>query len=167
VESAIPAHLQVTRTRHRRVPDDYKPPYPSFVARHRPAVERVVMAYFGLQYAGATPPAASEAIDWLAASFACANGPRYWDRASYLDEAAFSNTISVAYWDERTAFDAWFPEVREGWTGEGHHRAGIGTFLEVLSPSVDNYETLFSSLGRPEGVAVLAEAMSGEVMEHA
>ena len=117
MESAIPAHLQVTRTRHRRVPDDYKPPYPSFVARHRPTVEQVVMAYFGLQYPGAAPPAASEAIEWLAASFARTNGPRHWDRASYLDEAGFSNTVTVAYWDERTAFDAWFPAVREGWTG--------------------------------------------------
>ena len=36
-----------------------------------------------------------------------------------------------------------------------------------LSPSVTTYETLFSSLGRPEGVAMLADGMSGEVMEHA
>ena len=45
--------------------------------------------------------------------------------------------------------------------------AGLGTFIEVLSPSVSDYETLFSSLGRPEGVAVLADSMSGEIMEHA
>ena len=49
MESAIPEHLRSTRTRHRRVPDDYAPPYPSFVARHKPSVERVVMAYFGVQ----------------------------------------------------------------------------------------------------------------------
>ena len=49
MESAIPEHLQTARTRHRRVPDDYAPPYPSFVARHKPSVERVVMAYFGMQ----------------------------------------------------------------------------------------------------------------------
>ena len=48
MESAIPEHLRSTRTRHRRVPDDYAPPYPSFVARHKPSVERVVMAYFGV-----------------------------------------------------------------------------------------------------------------------
>ena len=34
MESAIPSHLRAERTRHRRVPDDYAPPYPSFVARH-------------------------------------------------------------------------------------------------------------------------------------
>jgi aldoxime dehydratase len=36
-----------------------------------------------------------------------------------------------------------------------------------LSPSVNDYETLFSSLGRPEGVAVVAESLSGDIMEHA
>jgi len=36
-----------------------------------------------------------------------------------------------------------------------------------LRPGVARYETLFSSLGRPEGVAVLADGMSGEVLEHA
>ena len=45
--------------------------------------------------------------------------------------------------------------------------AGLGTFIEVLSPSVNDYETLFSSLGRPEGVATLADNLSGEIMEHA
>ncbi|MGY4514364.1 hypothetical protein ACVIN2_007818 [Bradyrhizobium sp. USDA 3650] len=33
MESAIPLHLETPRTRHKRVPDDYQPPYPSFVAR--------------------------------------------------------------------------------------------------------------------------------------
>ena len=70
MESAIPPHLQVTRTRHRRVPDDYQPPYPAFVARHRPAVERVVMAYFGLQYAGEAPPARAAALAWIETMFA-------------------------------------------------------------------------------------------------
>ena len=58
MESAIPAHLQTARTRHRRVGDDYAPPYPSFVARHKPSVTRVVMAYFGLQSRGVPPAAA-------------------------------------------------------------------------------------------------------------
>ena len=49
MESAIPSHLRCPRTRPRRVPDDYVPPYPSFVARHAAAVRQVVMAYFGVQ----------------------------------------------------------------------------------------------------------------------
>ena len=167
MESAIPPHLQVARTRHRRVPDDYQPPYPAFVARHRPAVERVVMAYFGLQYRGEAPPARDAALASLETMFAAKNGPKHWDRAAYRDEAGYDNVVSVAYWDDQRTFDAWFPAARDGWTGEQQKHAGLGTFVEVLSPSVSDYETLFSSLGRPEGVAVLADSLSGDIMEHA
>jgi aldoxime dehydratase len=167
MESAIPPHLEVKRTRHRRVPDDYQPPYPAFVARHRPAVERMVMAYFGVQYRGDAPPARAAALAWIAAAFAAPNGPKHWDRAEYVDEAGYANIVSVAYWDDQKAFAAWLPPVRDGWTGMKNDFAGVGTFIEVLSPSINDYETLFSSLGRPEGVAVLADGFSGEIMEHA
>ena len=52
VESAIPPHLTVERTRPRRVPDGYAPPYPSYVARNAQSVDKVVMAYLGLQPVG-------------------------------------------------------------------------------------------------------------------
>jgi aldoxime dehydratase len=167
MESAIPPHLQVARTRHRRVPDDYQPPYPAFVARYGAAVERVVMAYFGLQYRGDAPPASATALAWLEGQFAGPNGPKHWDRAAYRDEAGYDNIVSVAYWDDQQAFAAWFPAARDGWTGEQQEHSGLGTFIEVLSPSVNDYETLFSSLGRPEGVAVVADSLSGDIMEHA
>ena len=167
MESAIPEHLQTARTRHRRVGDDYAPPYPSFVARHRPSVTRVVMAYFGIQSRGAPPAAAEQALARLASDFESGDGPTHWDRASYIDEAGFTNVVTVAYWDDRQKFDRWFPAARERWTGEQRTNNGFGTFIEALYPSVEGYETLFSSLGRPEGVAVLAGGMSGEVLEHA
>ena len=167
MESAIPEHLQTARTRHRRVPDDYAPPYPSFVARHKPSVERVVMAYFGAQTSGLPSKAAEQAMAGIASRFESKDGPSHWDRARYLDEAGFTNVVTVAYWDDRAKFDGWFPAARDGWTGDQREIDGIGTFIEVVYPSVEGYETLFSSLGRPEGVAVLADAMSGEVQEHA
>ena len=68
MESAIPLHLETPRTRHKRVPDDYQPPYPSFVARYKPAVSRVVMAYFGVQYRGAA--AAADSLKEIARLFA-------------------------------------------------------------------------------------------------
>ena len=167
MESAIPSHLQTARSRHRRVPDDYAPPYPSFVARHKPAVSRVIMAYFGVQYRGEPTSAATDALAQIAARFAAANGPSHWDRAEYVDQAGFTNVVSVAYWDDAARFDTWFSPAREAWTGAAAAGTGVGRFIEVLRPHVERYETLFSSLGRPEGVAVLAEAMSGEVQEHA
>ncbi len=165
MESAIPEHLKTTRSRHRRVPDDYAPPYPSFVARHKPKVARVVMAYFGLQYRGEAPEAAASALGDIAARFAAAQGPSHWDRAHYLDQAGYSNVVSVAYWDDVAKFDGWFEGAREAWTGSGSD--GIGRYIEVLRPAVARYETLFSSPDRAEGVAVIADGMSGEVQEHA
>lgn len=165
MESAIPAHLETQRTRQKRVPDDYQPPYPSFVARYKPAVGRVVMAYFGLQYRGAAPAVATEALTEIEGLFAGERGPSHWDRAHYIDQAGHTNIVTVAYWDDIPRFDAWFAPVREAWTGTS--QKGIGTFIEVLRPSVERHETLYSSLGRPEGVAVIADGMSGEVQEHA
>ena len=165
MESAIPAHLETQRTRHKRVPDDYQPPYPSFVARYKPGVSRVVMAYFGVQHRGAVPSTATEALAEIASLFAGSAGPAHWDRAHYVDQAGHTNIVTVAYWDDIARFDSWFAPAREAWTGKP--RGGIGTFIEVLRPTVARHETLFSSLGRPEGVAVIADGMSGEVQEHA
>ena len=148
MESAIPPHLQTARTRHRRVPDDYQPPYPAFVARHRPAVERVVMAYFGLQYAGDAPPARAAALAWLETMFAGANGPKHWDRAAYRDDAGYHNVVSVAYWDDQQTFEAWLPAARDGWTGDKQNHAGLGTFIEVVSPSVSGDAILFARAAR-------------------
>jgi len=167
MESAIPSHLQTARSRHRRVPDDYAPPYPSFVARHKPTVVNVIMAYFGLQYRGEPTATVTEALEQIAELFARANGPAHWDRAQYVDQAGFANVVSVAYWDDVARFDAWFELARETWTGSSTPSDGVGRFIEVLRPHVARYETLFSSLDRPEGVAVLADSMSGEVQEHA
>ena len=165
MESAIPLHLETPRTRHKRVPDDYQPPYPSFVARYKPSVNRVVMAYFGLQYRGTAAAAATDALAEIAARFAAEGGPSHWDRAQYVDQAGYENVISVAYWDDIANFDKWFGPAREAWTGT--QPEGIGTFIEVLRPIVARHETLFSSLGRPEGVAAISDGMSGEVQEHA
>lgn len=167
MESAIPRHLQTERTQSARTPRDYRPPYPSFVARHPPNVVRVVMAYFGVQYRDAPTAATRAAIDWLDRRFATDHGPSHWDRAQYVDQAGYTNIVSVAYWDDPQLFDDWFADARDGWTGEARSKEEAGFFIEVLRPSVQSYETLFSSLGRPEGIAVLAEGMSGEVEEHA
>src|ERR1700722_17826087 len=126
MESAIPPHLQVARTRHRRVPDDYQPPYPAFVARHRATVERVVMAYFGLQYRGDAPPARAAALAWLEVQFAGPNGPKHWDGAAYRAEAGNISVLSVSNWNDQQPFAAWLPAARDGWTGDQQEYSGLG-----------------------------------------
>ena len=88
MESAIPPHLQTARSRHKRVGDDYQPPYPSFVARYKPAVGRVVMAYFGVQYRGATHAAATEALTRIAPRLTATDGPSHC-RASEVAAHAY------------------------------------------------------------------------------
>src|SRR5258708_21751160 len=105
----------------------------------------------GVQYAGGTtasPGGGEEALSDIAERFAAADGSSHWDRAHYVDQAGFSNVVSVAYWDDVARFDAWFASSREEWTGKS--REGIGAFIEVLRPRVERHETLFSSLGPPE-----------------
>jgi len=165
MESAIPAHLRCARTRQRRAPDDYVPPYPSFVARHAPGVERVVMAYFGVQHGTDGEPAARAALADLAARFDSGQGPGHWDRGRWTDAANYENIVCAAYWDDPGIFDAWFAAQGASWTRVP--RDNIGTFSEVLRPRIERYETLFSTTERREGIATLAQGMSDTVMEHA
>lgn len=167
MESAIPDHLKSARTRTRRIPDDYAPPVPGYVARFKPAVNRVTMAYFGIQYRGETSRSAQGAIDWIVTQFASSGGASHWDRARYDDEAGFTNVVSVGYWDDHATFEAWLRPVRADWTAERHFPDQPGRFIEVLSPSVTGYETLLSSPDRAEGIATLADSISGAIQEHA
>jgi aldoxime dehydratase len=166
MESAIPEHLKTARTRHTRYGDDYTPPYPAFVARHKPSVSRVVMAYFGLQFRAADEAAAAAPLAGLAAAFRADDGPGHWDRARYTDEQGYETIISIAYWDDPARFDAWFTGHGAAWAGEDKP-GPFGFFTEILRPSITRYETLFSSAGRMEGIAVVADGLSDMVREHA
>lgn len=160
MEPAIPGHLTVPRTHPGRMRQGYVPPYPSFVARMRPAVRQVVMAYFGLQSSGEPPAGALDALD---AALTSPDGPGHHDRARHVAPDGVVDVVTAAYWDDPAAFDRWSAAHREPWLGV---RDGCGRWAEVLRPTAEAHETLFSSLGRPEGVAVLADGWSGEVAEH-
>jgi hypothetical protein len=41
-----------------------------------------------------------------------------------------------------------------------------GWFLEVLSPTVDRFETVFADKQVPEGAAYMRERVSGELLKH-
>ena len=99
MESAIPPHLTVVRTRPSRVPDDFVPAYPSFVARLAESVDQVVMAYLGAQDG---EPDIDTGPD----------GPRHHDRAR---QDGTGDLVVAAYWDDVAAFDRWFARCREPW----------------------------------------------------
>ncbi|WP_373414805.1 phenylacetaldoxime dehydratase family protein [Ensifer aridi] len=167
MEPAIPEHLVTVRTRHRRVGAEYTPPYPCFVARHNPSVSQVVMAYFGLQFRPGRETAAAVPLAAIAQVFSEQDGPGHWDRARCTDEEGFVNVVSVAYWNDPARFQNWFAAHGAGWTENEPADAKLGFFTEILKPAVERYETLFSASDRAEGVAVIADGMSGMVREHA
>ncbi|OZF48508.1 phenylacetaldoxime dehydratase family protein [Rhodococcus sp. 14-2470-1a] len=148
LESAIPEHLARERTCPRRTPESYQPPFPSYVARFPVSTTRVVMAYFGIQ---GTPDDSPWGVD----------GPPRSDRARYVDEEGIDTTVFIGYWDDTLTFDRWYLSKGIAWTDTP------GRFVEVIRPTVDRYETLFSSTGRLEGVATLTDSLSGQIEEHA
>ena len=156
MESAIPSPLLKERTQARRGSETYAPPYPSYVARYPANVLQVVMAYFGVQHEASNAGPAEAALQDIATAFTKENGPGHWDRARFVDPAGKVNTISVAYWDDPQRFDRWFPDARAAWTGRESMDPGLGLYVEALRPQVESFETLFSSLGRPEGLAAYA-----------
>ena len=167
MESAIPLHLETTAhratsacrtitSRHIR---------PSWRATSRRS-NRVVMAYFGVQYRGAAPAAATDALADIAGALcrgrrSLALGPRALCRSGRLRECRLGRLLG-----RYRALRRLVCAGARGLDRNARARASA-RFIEVLRPTVARHETLFSSLGRPEGVAAIAEGMSGEVQEHA
>jgi aldoxime dehydratase len=168
MESAIPPHLAQTRSEQSHLRAGWQPPYPSYVARFAPTTTRVVMACLGVQYdgTGPAPERVTSALSRLDHECSAADGPRHCDRATYVDEAGYTTIITIAYWDEPERYDRWFAGAHAVWLGDQHLTDTAGFFVETLRPSVSRFETLFSN-DRREGVARLADRLSGEVLEHA
>ena len=124
------------------------------------------MAYFGLQFRPADEAASAAALARLTSALGADHGPGHWDRARYTDEAGYETIVTIAYWDEPQRFDTWFAAQGAAWTGE-EKPGPLGYFTEILRPSITRYETLFSSVGRMEGIAVVADGLSDMVREHA
>lgn len=166
MESAIPQHFQRQRTRYHRISNDYNPPYPALVARFHPTLTQVVMAYFGVQYTNKSNLAgAMKALKEIAGAFDSDRGPAFWDRATYVDEAGYTNVFSVGYWRDPSDLDVWFGRHGDGWAA-GAGAENIGTFTEIVRPPAERLEALFSS-NTSEGVANLALGFSDSVQEHA
>jgi len=168
LESSIAPHLVVERTRPTRKSATFTPPYPSFSARFPTDVVSVVMSYFGVQQPQdateeVSARATAEVAD-LVARLASSDGAAGVDRAAYVDEAGYATTVVIAYWTDPQRHQRW-EAAATGWTDVTHRTEGLGFFLEQLTPSVDRFETLFSN-DRLEGVARLADQLSGEIREH-
>ena len=166
MESSIAPHLVLDRNRPTRKGADFQPAYPSFSARFDVTVTRVVMAYYGVQFRGERPVTADAAITRLHEAARAKDGPVYRDQARYTDEAGYETILNILYWTDADAHDRWLTRA-PGWTAPEHYSPDAGFFVEIISPTVDRFETLFSN-DRVEGISVAAnDGLSGEIREHA
>lgn len=119
-----------------------------------------------MQARDAEDPRLAAALDAIRDEFAAEQGPGYWDRAQYVDEQGYRTVISIAYWDDPAAFEAWYAAHGEDWTAPSRVAEGIGFFLELTMPAIERFETIYSVPDRPEGVSGMASGMSGMIEEH-
>ena len=168
MESAIPKNLECPRTRARRVADSYVPPYPAYTARAHPALERVVMGYFGVQASGPGAQSKSQAaLTTIVRGFADSDGPGHHDLVHFVDAAGYDNRIAIAYWRDPAAFARWRTHTDVWWRADERSHEDIGFFREIISPRVEHFETLYNSVDRLEGVGAVMGGVSQEIQEHA
>lgn len=172
MESAIPSHLKCPRTLPTRTPEGFAPPFPATVARFPVEAQQVVMAYIGFQHAPSTAAdTVAKVQQWLSSAVGSPHGPNHQECARYEDESGFINYVRIAYWDKPIEFEMWFKLKGEAWTKEIHHDCidgnvnELGRFMEVLRPTMDRFEALYSS-ETLDGVGHLSEGLSGPTLEH-
>lgn len=168
LETAIPSHLDQPGDFGPKHPaGTYTPPYPAPVARFRPEIATVVMAYYGIQHLDPDLPLAAQRLEELAADLGKQDGAGHWDRARFVDSAGYTNTVTIAYWDDTEVFDRWKAEFGDQWTDPSRLDESVGYYAEIVRPDATRFETLYSSWGPPIGIGVMADHQSGPVEEHA
>ncbi len=170
LDSSIPAHLKCPRTRDRRVNDSWSPPVPAYSARPGEAIQQIVMAYFGVQAKGDDKKGAlTAAYQKILATFKLSEGPARHVLVQFVDAEDYLNLIAVAYWIEPARYETWSksPEVSGWWSSDDRLKEGVGYFREVLSPRMEQFETIYTHAHGPhEGVSILFDEMSEPIFEH-
>ncbi|KPX46660.1 putative phenylacetaldoxime dehydratase [Pseudomonas syringae pv. helianthi] len=166
MQSAIPEHLRSPRELNNNVPEGYQPPFPAWSARFDPLAGQVVMACFGVQALHLTGLAELAPITNY---FAASSGPQYWDSARCVDVDGFHTCIAIAYWRDVDTFHQWRNSSGfvQWWQDPARETGPLGWFQEVVCPTAERFETLFSAPDMPEGVTHLATHMSEPILEHA
>lgn len=95
--------------------------------------------------------------------------PSFWEVASVTDNMGAYNIAIVAYWPSRASYTHWSTTsgFQTWWEGIDPEKQQHGWFLEVFFPSLDRFETVFSSNEVPEGAAHMTESLSGAIKKHA
>ncbi|NMO02765.1 phenylacetaldoxime dehydratase family protein [Gordonia sp. TBRC 11910] len=167
MESAIAEHLRCPRSTPSALREGWQPPYPSYVARFAPTVDRIGMMILGAQFPDSqtVPAEVATARAELLDSLVNHCGAKRFDEVGYVDEAGFRTVATVAYWDDADAYREALEQLRKSWLSDARVDGAAGYFIEAIAPSLDRVETLYSS-DRVQGVALLADGLSGDILEH-
>lgn len=167
MESAIPQHLETERTCPGRMRSGHTPPYPSYSSRFGESTSDVICALLGVQSLQPLNHSAAEAARQIWNVCDAQDGPVSREVATHVDEQGYENRLVVAYWSDRAPFERWFARHRDGVIGADQSIDNHGRWIEVIAPSSDEIETLFSADTFPEGSARVARSgFSGEILEH-
>ncbi|PVI03301.1 hypothetical protein DM02DRAFT_612378 [Periconia macrospinosa] len=170
LECAIPEHMRVKRTCPVGTPQNYEPPFPGYCARFPEKMNNLVMAIIGGQYvsSAADGGAGIARIKEYVIEGPEALRPSFWEVVSVTDKKSAFNIAVIAYWPGTENYKKWAQEsgFQQWWNGLDAQQEKHGWFLEVLSPSLQRFETIFSNHSAPEGAANMQEKISGELEEH-
>lgn len=149
---------------------NYEPPFPSYCARFPTQMDNLVIAIIGAQYS--SPSRNHSAGISSVKSFMTATPekfrPMFWEIMSVTDKRGAFNIAVIAYWSSVAIFKDWKSQsgFASWWETPEREEEGHGWFQEVLEPTMDRIETIFSDDGQPEGAAHMQESMSGQLQEH-
>uniref|UniRef100_UPI0022866D5F phenylacetaldoxime dehydratase family protein n=1 Tax=Pseudomonas syringae TaxID=317 RepID=UPI0022866D5F len=86
-----------------------------------------------------------------------------------MDTNGLHTCIAIAYWRDVDTFCQWRNDsgFSQWWQDPARGAEPFGWFIEVVCPSAERFETLFSAPDTLDGVAHLATHMSEPILEHA
>lgn len=170
LESAIAPHQQQARSQPKCIPDNaYEPPFPAYCARFDASAKELVMLIVGAK------PNRGHSLDHdvlnpLRAHIEAhnAHSPSHWLVAKFEDDRGAENQAAIAYWSSRSAYEGWRATsgFEAWWSSSARETEEHGWFQELLLPSMDRFETLFSDSQEPEGFAHMRTHMSNAIQEH-
>jgi hypothetical protein len=169
LESAIPSHLQAERTIPSKLPTNYQPPFPAYIARWPERAKDLVLAIVGAQHESKPrDDSSAQKLISFVTSKVDGNKLGYWELASYTDNRDYYNEAVFAYWPNRNAYEKWAASsgFDAWWTSLNASNEPHGWFKEVFFPAIDHFETAFSNNAAEEGASYMKDGMSGPIAEH-
>lgn len=166
-ESAIPDALRRERACPHSMPGDWVPPYPSYSARFDEARSAVGVLILGVQ--GPVDDSVRSRLQHRSQELMERTGRMqsvlFRDQAEFIDSAGLLNRMVVCYFDDSASAAVVSESIADGWLAEGQAEPALGFFAEQIWPTLDRVETLYSS-DHVQGVAHVANSLSGEIQEH-